>query len=137
MSEYASNHELIQAWDRNECIHSIEMGGIGPGYEQAIQTGIFETIREFNHSDRLTQKLKEASESRDDDQYNATLDEALRAAMDKYGRCLNGLSGAQAGAIKSAAGLIVVYGYNEAMDRARGQGIERDRFIITRKEFPR
>ncbi len=29
--------DALAAWDRGEIVHSVEMGGIGPGYEQAIQ----------------------------------------------------------------------------------------------------
>jgi hypothetical protein len=37
--------ELIEAWDKDEIITSIEMGGLGPGYEQAIQTVAVEFAR--------------------------------------------------------------------------------------------
>jgi len=37
--------EALAKWDAGETLTSIEMGGIGPGYEQAIQIAIFEYIR--------------------------------------------------------------------------------------------
>ena len=37
--------EALAKWDAGEIVTSIEMGGSGPGYEQAIQCAIFEFIR--------------------------------------------------------------------------------------------
>ncbi len=37
--------EALAKWDAGEILTSVEMGGIGPGYEQAIQIAIFEFIR--------------------------------------------------------------------------------------------
>lgn len=37
--------EMIDQWDRGESIWSIEMGGVGPGYEQAIQVAMVEIVR--------------------------------------------------------------------------------------------
>lgn len=88
----------LEKWDSGESVWSVELGGIGPGYEQAIQIGIFETIRvllarEFEHrftSEReADKKLAEADAK--------VLDAALREAYTKFDL---GLSGAQAGAIK-------------------------------------
>jgi hypothetical protein len=38
--------EALAKWDAGEILWSIEMGGMGPGYEQAIQCAIFEMIRD-------------------------------------------------------------------------------------------
>lgn len=38
--------ELVAAWDRGDSIWSIAMGGIGPGYEQAIQVLAVEIVRD-------------------------------------------------------------------------------------------
>jgi hypothetical protein len=37
--------DAVAAYDRGESLNTIEMGGIGPGYEQAIQVGAIELIR--------------------------------------------------------------------------------------------
>lgn len=37
--------ELIDAWDKGEIITSIELGGLGPGYEQALQIAAVEFAR--------------------------------------------------------------------------------------------
>ena len=38
--------DLIAAWDAGDTIWSIEMGGVGPGYEQAIQVLVVELLRD-------------------------------------------------------------------------------------------
>ena len=58
--EYSDNSELIIAWDNNDIISTISMGGISPGYEQAIQVGIFETIREVINSPDLTKMFEDS-----------------------------------------------------------------------------
>lgn len=37
--------EWVKRWDKGDSIWSIEMGGFGPGYEQAIQITVVETVR--------------------------------------------------------------------------------------------
>ena len=37
--------DALAAWDRGEHVWTVELGGIGPGYEMAIQTLAFELIR--------------------------------------------------------------------------------------------
>ena len=37
--------ELVAAWDRGDLVPTIEMGGLGPGYEQAIQVLMIELLR--------------------------------------------------------------------------------------------
>jgi hypothetical protein len=38
--------EQLRRWDAGKTIWSIEMGGMGPGYEQAIQTLAIEIVRD-------------------------------------------------------------------------------------------
>ncbi len=37
--------ELLAKWDAGEGVWSVEMGGFGPGYEQALQIAVFEVLR--------------------------------------------------------------------------------------------
>jgi hypothetical protein len=37
--------EWLSRWDRGDLVWSIEMGGLGPGYEQAIQITVAEAVR--------------------------------------------------------------------------------------------
>jgi hypothetical protein len=39
--------EQLRRWDAGESIWSIEMGGLGPGYEQAIQVLAVEIMRDW------------------------------------------------------------------------------------------
>lgn len=98
--------EVLEKWDNNEPIQSVEMGGIGPGYEQAIQVGIFELARNLDKS-KLDDK-KTAVEH---------LEKELRALYGKI-KILEGLSGAQAAVIKTVAYQFVKYGYQHMMDKA-------------------
>jgi len=41
----ADTSEWLSRWDEGKSVWSIEMGGLGPGYEQAIQITCAETIR--------------------------------------------------------------------------------------------
>jgi hypothetical protein len=38
---------MVSAWDKGEIITTLEMGGLGPGYEQAIQILVIELVREY------------------------------------------------------------------------------------------
>ena len=39
--------EWLDRWDKGETVWSIEMGGLGPGYEQAIQITVAEILRDM------------------------------------------------------------------------------------------
>ena len=55
ISVYASDaKEQLRRWDAGEIIWSLEMGGLGPGYEQAIQVLAIEIVR-----DNLGKKIPE------------------------------------------------------------------------------
>src|SRR2546425_352652 len=51
--------EQLRRWDTGETIWSIEMGGLGPGYEQAIQTLAIEIVR-----DEIDKPLPQGKEDR-------------------------------------------------------------------------
>lgn len=85
----ADARDWLSRWDAGRSVWSIEMGGLGPGYEQAIQITVAEILRHLL-----------------DKQYNAakwedrTAWETDRKAIDEYGFAnerINalGLSGAQ------------------------------------------
>lgn len=44
--------DLIERWDRGETIWSVEMGGLGPGYEQALQMAMVEFLRHMVYEGR-------------------------------------------------------------------------------------
>ena len=43
--------EAVEKWDKGETLWSIEMGGLGPGYEQAIQLLFIEILRDHGQDD--------------------------------------------------------------------------------------
>lgn len=43
---YETAAEALAAWDEGKIVTTVELGGLGPGYEQAIQVCAFEMIRD-------------------------------------------------------------------------------------------
>lgn len=91
--EFKTAQELIDAWDAGETIWSIEMGGLGPGYEQALQVAAIEMTRKAIYFKQCGDKEK------DTEVFTMLCDEALKLIDDKLG----GLSGAQYGAARYLA----------------------------------
>jgi hypothetical protein len=82
---------LIQKWDAGETISTIEMSGLGPGYEQALQTCAVEFVRVASRQPIvLLPSVEEWSERWDN-------------ALHRFDEALGGLSGAQVGAAKALA----------------------------------
>lgn len=120
--------ELLRRWDAGESVWSIELGGIGPGYEQAIQVAAVEMARDG-------QNFKPTGDSEADGQeWRRICDESLR----KHNESL-GLSGAQYGA---ASWLAYQWCHNggpaDLMKRAETKFKEsgEDRRIQISKAFP-
>lgn len=75
----------LKKWDAGQTVFTVEMGGLGPGYEQAIHVAVFEILREcLKPGPALT--------------YPALAD----VVIERIGGRLN-LSGAQAGQAKNLA----------------------------------
>lgn len=108
--------DALEKWDSGRPVFSIEMGGLGPGYEQGIQIGIFTILRELNGKD-----LPEEHGA-----INAVLDEVIRKSP-----CWDQYSGAQVGAAKSAAYHMLKKGYRKAV-----RELPDDRLIQVQKNFP-
>jgi len=83
--------EELQAWDRGESIPTVVMGGISPGYEQAIQVLVVELVRAA-----AADPLNLPDEAR----YATWGDDVIRR-LDKLPGF--GFSGAQVGAAKNLA----------------------------------
>lgn len=123
MNEQDINQELktlLENWDKGELIHTIEMGGIGPGYEQAIQITIFEMLRQ----------LLEAQPSRAEEDYTT---ENLDPIVEKANPAIEhlGLSGAQWFAARSVATTFYFKGYEEAR-----KTFPEDRKLLVSNHFP-
>ncbi len=94
--------DVVRMWDAGETVFTVEMGGLGPGYEQAIQVLVIELLRD-----------------------NAALPSPGEvgtwgdATARKHSAALGGLSEAQVGAAKSLAYRILRDGYTLTLDSMR------------------
>lgn len=119
--------EMLAAWDRGDTIWTIEMGGLGPGYEQAIQVAAVEFARES----RAFQRTED--EKADWERFGEVCD----AVLHRIDADLGGLTGAMYGAAKQIAWQWCCGGGPEAfLRKAREQGLE-DRIIQCSKDFPK
>jgi hypothetical protein len=120
----ATAADLLAKWDRGATCHTIEMGGMGPGYEQAIQITMFEILR------HLLAAKYDAALWEDADVWKADR-EATDAAVSPIIKGL-GLSGAQWGAAFSLAIQFYRRGPREVMADAAVM----DRHTMVNKSFP-
>ena len=97
--------ELIRRWDSGQTIWSVELGGLGPGYEQAIQTLAVELVRD-NLGKELPEKLPE-------DWGDAT--------VSRLNETCGGFSGAQVGQAKWLAYQWLAKGPADLQRRAKEQ----------------
>lgn len=104
-----SAHEQLEKWDAGETIWSIEMGGLGPGYEQAIQILAIEIVR-----DEITKPLPDEFPS---DWGDATVSRIDRLENGEYS--CGGFSGAQVGAAKSLAAAWLARGPAQVLDEVK------------------
>lgn len=111
--------DMLAKWDEGELVWTVEMGGLGPGYEQAIQTAVIEIIR-----DNVGKELPAPSDAED------WGDDTLR----KHNASLGGMSGAQAGAAKSLAYRILRDGHEATLDSIRAH--DKDRLTMVSKSWP-
>lgn len=86
--------DALKQWDSGQTVFTIEMGGLGPGYEQAIQVLVFEMIR-----DNLRNPLPKQS----DPEFKAFSDSFGDATVHRIDEKMGGYSGAMVGAAKQIA----------------------------------
>lgn len=113
--------DALSVWDRGEPIWSVEMGGLGPGYEQCIQLLAVELLREYDGK-----RLPEKSED-----WRTWGDEVARRVNDQVG----GFSGAQVDAAKNVAARMLKLGYGAALQDMKGHDPER--LIQVSNNWPR
>lgn len=111
--------EALKRWDDNDPVWSIEMSGLGPGYEQCIQYGIFE----------LTKVLSKENLDIDEENIDILLDNKL-SELCKKEKILISLTGAQAVAIKQVSYKFAKNGYKETLN-----SVLQDRLIQVNKFF--
>jgi len=113
--------EQLRRWDAGDTIWTIEMGGIGPGYEQAIQLLAIEIVR-----DEIDKPIPPAPPS---EWGNETV-----SRLERMKTC-GGFSGAQVGAAKFLSWKWFVVG--PAALCAEFSGTNGDRKIQASKRWPR
>lgn len=112
--------EALKAWDSGDSVFTLEMGGLGPGYEQCIHVACFEVIRDMaNDPVPADEEGLKA--------WSAKADVALHRA-DKFPDM--GMSGAQAGAAKSLAYNFIKEGPRAFLERVKREDAERGNDII-------
>jgi len=115
--------EAIERWDKGESLFTVEMGGLGPGHEQALQIADMELIRGFKDKE-----INWAEVNEDPEPLNKEMDEYMWAdpTIKKLG-----FSGAQAGAAKYIASVFIRNGWEKGLEMA-----PKDRHIQISKNFP-
>lgn len=118
--------DWLARWDSGHSVWSIEMGGLGPGYEQAIQATAAEILRHL-----LSEKYDHAVWS-DTDAWKRD-----RTKIETYGFANKriktlGLSGAQWGAALSLATKLYMEGPRSIMNNEQ----VKDRHIQVSRTFP-
>lgn len=94
--------DALAKWDAGEVVFSVSMGGLGPGYEMAIQGLAFELMREFRKIVNW--------ESKD---YITPISNPIIERCDKLP--WGGFSGAQVGAAINLAAIVCRRGYRAAL----------------------
>lgn len=130
-----SIEEALAAWDRGDEVETVEMGGMGDGYEMAIQCVVFELLRGLQSDPKLLQTIRETPEGeRFPDEVTDKLTDLTLAADAKDPETgkykLGGLSGAQAGAAQNLALTLASRGFDAARNEVP------DRLIFVRKQDP-
>ena len=108
--------EALERWDAGESVFTVEMGGFGPGYEHCIQATAFDLLRHQKKHDCLKPRAKK---------FPPCWEKAILESDKTWG-----LSGAQAGAAKSLASLVILNGYAKFL----ADPSVKDRLIQDKKE---
>ena len=109
--------DALERWDKGQPVFTIEMGGIGPGYEQAIQILVFELIR-----DLAALPLPKP------DTFGGWGD----ATVSRVDESCGGFSGAQVGSAKQIAYRAIRDGWGKMIESS-----PKDRHIQVSKFFPK
>lgn len=121
-----SCQDWLDRWDAGKNVWSVEMGGLGPGYEQAIQITAAEILRKllsYGPDFKFDESIK-TLEWRD--QFESEL------LKDKVIDSLGGISGTQFGAARNIAFVLFRHGPAEALSKDEVKG----RLIQVNKDFP-
>lgn len=112
--------EAVQWWDEGRTLWTIEMGGLGPGYEQALQTFMVEILR-----DAHTREWPDGQEAWDQ------FLEARNATNSRLRDFHLGLSGMQADAATNLAWQFLHHPWEDVLKM-----VESDRRIQISRSWP-
>jgi len=102
-----TNKEVVKKWKSGDTIWSVELGGLGPGYEQALQNFLFDL---FAYLVKSKIPLKSLS---NDKKYSKRYEDIC----DKIAKGRE-LTGAMVGSARATAYQFYKYGYAERMKTA-------------------
>jgi hypothetical protein len=122
----ASPADWLERWDAGKTVWSIEMGGLGPGYEQCIHITAAEILR------HLIAKGYDWRKWEDKDEWGRVRDEIEKEGFANPVVKELGLSGAQWGAAMNLAAMLYRNGPRAVMKDER----VKDRKIQVNKRFP-
>lgn len=121
----ATIEEWLQRWDSGRSVWSISMGGLGPGYEQAIQVTVVEVLRHMVAEQYDADSWEDTGWKRDR--------EKIEAWSFKHEPITKlGLSGAMWGAAMNLACMLYRHGPVKVITDER----VKDRHIQVSKNFP-
>ena len=115
--------EALAKWDAGEPVFTVEMGGLGPGYEQAIHIVAMEMVRYFTTIPELPPV--------EDETANRMLLHHLRNIAGIVGQEVGGISGGQADSAINLAFVTKRLGWRVAVRK-----VGPDRMIQVTKFFP-
>jgi hypothetical protein len=115
--------EALERWDKGQTVFTIEMGGLGPGYEQAIQVLVFEIIR-----DNLAASMPDESDKEKLKSFYSSFGESTVTRIDEK---MGGYSGAMVGAAKQIAYRALRDGWQKTLD-----SVPKDRLIQVSNHVP-
>lgn len=116
--------DALNRWDDGKLVFTIEMGGLGPEYEQAIQVLVFEIIR-----DSLNVTLPDESDKDKMKTFSASFGDSAVSRIDEK---MGGYSGAMIGAAKYLAYRALRDGWEKTLKSAPDE-----RRIQVSKDFPK
>lgn len=122
----ANAADWLRRWDEGKTVWSIEMGGLGPGYEQAIQIAVAEVLR------HMLEKKYNHSKWGDGKTWKSDIDQINEIMLNNPIVNNLGLSGAQFGAAVSLASHLYRKGPRKLMEDPD----LKDRKIQISKNFP-
>lgn len=125
-ARFAEVSARVAVWDQGKPVWTLELGGLGPGYEQAIQVAVIELLR-----DALQQPLPTA----EDDVGRLLMQAWGEATLPRIDRGVGGLSGAQWSAARWLAYQLASRGWQDLKRRAETKG-EGERIVQVSTHWP-